>query len=300
MSMRPSVTDFRIPLMVAVALWFPAMAGASHAWRFGGYYDYGWFVPPAAMWLMVRRWQDPMDAVRAIPFHWTVVAVSVLLPWFLILRVMGRVDPAWRLPVVLCGLTAAVAGHLLLAGARGWRHSAGYLWITLLLCSALPWPSAVESGLVQWLTGRIVAFVAEWFQWFGRPVETLGDRLRLNEVTVEVTDGCSGVRSFQSFFMATWFFAELQRLRAGRAWLLLAAAFTAAFVVNVVRVYALAWIRFEHGMEAFVRAHDWLGWCAFLAGALFFHFMSGALAGAGRRVLIKRRMNNASSRSGLS
>ena len=47
----------------------------------------------------------------------------------------------------------------------------------------------------------------------GKPVEVLGDRLRLHDLTVEVTDGCSGVRSFQSFVMATWFFAELQRLR---------------------------------------------------------------------------------------
>ena len=44
-------------------------------------------------------------------------------------------------------------------------------------------------------------------------VVVMGDRLRLHQLTVEVTDGCSGVRSFQSFVMATWFFAELQRLR---------------------------------------------------------------------------------------
>lgn len=288
MNSRIPAADSWQPLLFAVALWFPAMMAASYAWRFGGYYDYGWFVPPAAMWLMIQRWRSEDVPSRPLPWRWLGPALAILVPWVLVLRVLGQVDPGWRLPMLLLGVTAAIGSHGLLAMGRGWRHSAGYLWITLLWVSALPWPSAVESGIVQWLTDQVVIAVAEWFQLAGRPVEIVGDRLRLHDVTVEVTDGCSGVRSFQSFFMATWFFAELQRLRAGRTAVLLAAACVAAFVVNVVRTHTLASIRFDHGLEAFDRAHDWLGLAAFLVSALFFYLVSGRLGSGKRRVLVRR------------
>ena len=289
MNPKFSSADSWLPLVFAVALWFPAMMAASYAWRFGGYYDYGWFVPPAALWLMIQRWRSDDAPLRPLRWGWVWTAVVVIVPWLLVLRVLGRVDPGWRLPIGLLGITAVIGSHLMLAGARGGRHSAGYVWITLLWCSALPWPSVVENGIVQWLTDQVVAVVAEVFQLAGRPVEIVGDRLRLHDITVEVTDGCSGVRSFQSFFMATWFFAEIQRLRAGRAAVLLGAACIAAFVVNAARTHTLAWIRFDWGQEAFDRAHDWLGLAAFVVSAVFFYVVSGKLGASPRRVLVRRR-----------
>lgn len=276
-----------LPLAGAAALWAPAMIAASQAWRHGEYYDYGWFVPPAALWLMFRRWQEAGDPVRLPPRRLVVTVAALLLPWILVLRVLGQADPTWRLPMGLLGITAAVAGHSLLAAARGWRASAGFLWITLLWMSALPWPSVVESRIVHHLTQGVVTAVAEVFRMFGKPVEVLGDRLGLHDLTVEVTDGCSGVRSFQSFVMATWFFAELQRLRLARVPVLLGCACGVAFAVNMARTYALARIRFEHGQEAFERAHDWLGLLAFMVSGVFFYVLSGRLSAEPRRTVVR-------------
>jgi exosortase/archaeosortase family protein len=111
--------------------------------------------------------------------------------------------------------------------------------------------------------------------------------LFLHGTTVEVTDGCSGVRSFQSFIMASWFFVELQRLRLAQAFTLLACACGVAFVVNMARTYALARIRFDFGEQAFARAHDWLGLLAFLASAVFFYVLSGWLGSAPRRAILR-------------
>jgi exosortase/archaeosortase family protein len=188
----------------------------------------------------------------------------------------------------LLALTAALAGHGLLAATRGWRFSAGFVWITLLAFSAIPWPSVMEQRIVENLTSGVMHAVAEWFQISGRPVEIVGDRLRLHELTVEVTDGCSGVRSFQSFVMATWFFAELQRMRTSRVMILLACACGAAFVVNTTRTWALATIRFDYGVEAFERAHDWLGFLAFAVSAVFFYGLSGWLSATPRRRVVRR------------
>lgn len=281
-----SGTQWLLPLLL-MALWVPAMIAASYGWRYGEYYDYGWFVPPAALWLMIRRWKDLGISPDSVSWRRLALSAAVLVPWVLVLRVLGQADPSWRLPMGLLGLTAALVSHVWIASAYGWRISAGFCWITLLALSALPWPSAVEVRIVEHLTDGVIHAVVEWFQISGRPVEMIGDRLRLHEVTVEVTDGCSGVRSFQSFMMATWFFAEVQRMRPARVAWLLAVACVTAFVVNTVRTHALASIRFDHGVEAFDRAHDWLGLLAFVVSAAVFYWVSGWLSAAPRREVVR-------------
>lgn len=262
------------------------MIAASYAWGHGEYYNYGWFVPPAAVFLIIRRWNETSGPVRLPTRGQVAAAAAVLLPWILILRVLGYADPAWRLPIGLLGATAAISSHGVIAWTRGWKTSAAFIWITLLWLSALPWPSVVETGIIHHLTKGVVTAVAEVFQMLGKPVVVLGDRLQLHDLTVEVTDGCSGVRSFQSFVMATWFFSELQRLPAARVLILLTCACGVAFVVNMGRTFALAQIRFVHGREAFERAHDSLGLLAFVLSGLIFYFLSGRLSATYRRTVV--------------
>ncbi len=284
--MPPTPSPTWLPLLGVAAVWTPAMLAASYVWGHGEYYDYGWFVPPAALWLTARRWHSLSGPLTLPRRRWVLAAAALLLPWILVLRVLGYADPSWRLPMILLGMTAAGASHGLLAVTRGWRVSAGFVWITLLWLSALPWPTVVETRIVHQLTQGVVTAVAELFQMFGKPVEVLGDRLRLHDISVEVTDGCSGVRSFQSFVMATWFFAELQHLRVSRALILLAWACVVAFVVNMARTYALAIIRFDHGPTAFAQAHDALGLLAFGISGLIFYLLSDKLAARPRRTVI--------------
>lgn len=276
-----------LPLAVFAALWAPAMIAASYEWGHGEYYNYGWFVPPAAVWLMARRWLD-LPSAQPVRWSWSIVALAVLLvPWLTGLRILGYADPSWRLPMSLLGVTGVVCGHTWIAWVRGSRASVGFVWITLLLVSALPWPSVMEAGIVHTLTRGVVALVAEIFQIMGKPVEVVGDRLQLHRLTVEVTDGCSGVRSFQSFVMATWFFAELQRLRSARTLVLLGFACGVAFLVNIARTYSLAEVRFSKGEAAFHEAHDLLGLLAFLVSGLLFYWISGRLSEAPRKKLLK-------------
>jgi exosortase len=268
-----------LPLWGTFLLWAPAMLAASYVWGHGEYYDYGWFVPPASIILTWRRWRDAsVLPARALRPRTIWLAALLLLPWIWVLRVLGYVDPSWRMPISLLGATAAIVSHAWLGATRGWRFSGSFFLITLLWLSALPWPSVVESGIVHHLTAGVIGAVAKFFHFLGEPVEILGDRLRLHGETVEVTDGCSGVRSFQSFVMATWFFAELQRLKAARTLALLACACGIAFLVNMARTFTLAEIRFTSGQAAFDRAHDWLGLLAFFVSGIAFFAISAKLS----------------------
>lgn len=277
----------KLPLVGWGAVWLPAMLGAAYSWRNGDYYDYGWFVPPAVIWFLLRRWNETAAPEAVVARSWMPVFL-LLLPWILVLRVLSHVDPSWRLPVGLLALTAALAGHWILARARGWAYSITFWKITLLALSAIPWPSAVESNLVHWLTDHVVGSAAELFRLVGQPVEVMGERMTLHGMVVEVTDGCSGVRSFQSFLMATWFFAELQRLGITNTLKLLLWGLVAAFVVNLTRACVLAQIRFTRGEAAADSAHDVVGLLAFLGSALFFFWLSGRLEVSSRRRVTRK------------
>ncbi len=57
-----------LPLVGLVSVWVPAMIASSSVWGQGDLYGYGWVVPPAAVWLMARRWQKTQSFLMATWF----------------------------------------------------------------------------------------------------------------------------------------------------------------------------------------------------------------------------------------
>jgi exosortase len=261
-----------------IALWIPAMFAASYTWTHGEYYSYGWFVPVAAGGLAWKRWARLDEKPLFVDAKYLIILIFIIIPTLTVLRIMCYADPAWRLPVGLLGFLAAISGHYILLLTRGWRVSLSFGCITLLWMSSLPWPAWIEFRIVKHLTEWVVTVAAEIFQICGKPVEIVGDRLRLHDLTVEVTDGCSGIRSFQSFVMASCFFAEFQSLKISKGLMLFVFACLVAFLINLARTYALAEIRFIYGLSAFEKAHDVLGLAAFFVSGTLFYLFSGKLA----------------------
>lgn len=143
--------------------------------------------------------------------------------------------------------------------------------------AALPLPSVVESRVVHTLTRAVLGVVARLFEWSGEPVVVAGELLMRNGVVVEVSEGCSGIRSFHWFVMGTWLFAELHRLAWRQVLALLAWAAGMAFAINVVRTWTLAEVRFTFGEAAFDAAHDWIGLAAFIVSAVLFQGFCGVM-----------------------
>ena len=81
----------------------------------------------------------------------------------------------------------------------------------------------------------------------------------VNGEVLDVAEGCSGIRSFQSSAMAALCLGELLRLGAVKRILLLLGGLGLAVVLNAGRIVVLARIAHRQGGEASDQAHDTVG-----------------------------------------
>ncbi|GAA5484129.1 exosortase/archaeosortase family protein [Haloferula sargassicola] len=263
----------REPLAWAIllsALWLQLFAACSYAWRFGEYYDYGWYVPPLVglfVWRLRHRLCQRPRGPRA-SLGWVVPGLIVLMAALTLLRILEWVDPLWTLP--LWSQALLVSGISLGALHRfgGSAVLLRFVPILVFALTALPLPKRLETQTVASLTRSVIASSQQLLEWTGHQVQTLGDRLVVNHELIHVTDGCSGIRSAQSFLMAALFFGEWMQLRWTGRLLMIAFGIATAWTFNVARATSLAWIRVHQGESAFDQAHDSAGLLAFAGGSL--------------------------------
>lgn len=253
-------------LALLFAIWAIVFVIGSYAWRYGDYYDYGWYVPPLALLIFLRRWRELPDApTRPGKFWWLGFAAAVPAWW--LARVLTVADPAWRLPQWIVAGLALAAGGWIVTRLKGRGASRSLLPVAAFALTAVPPPTVIEQSLVRHLSNGVVQLAAGIFNFCGRPVQVVGDRMASLGEWVEVADGCSGIRSLQGFLMVALFFGEWFRLQRFERLLLLGLSLGCVWLTNVARALLLAWLRFEHGPEAFSRWHDRLGLLAFAVAA---------------------------------
>ncbi len=257
---------------VLVLLWLPLFLALVTTWRQGTYYDYGWIVPLAAVYFAYSRVADLRVPIRPRIGNFrpllVILSISVFGLGLLVLRAFEVVDVTWRRILVPHALLVAFGSYGILSVAYGKAVARYFLPVLLFALTAVPLPSVLEQGLVQHFTAGVVAAAAECLRWLGHPIEVHGDLLVSIGRRVEVTAGCSGIRSFQSLFMAGLFFGELYRLRpVGRLGLLLAAV-GLAYLTNIARAVVLSLVSLSAGEAAFSRWHDTVGMAAFCIAML--------------------------------
>ncbi len=264
-------------MVVVVALWLHLFWTLVPMWRFGVYYEYGFFMPILVLGLAWRRW-GWVQEMAISPWHpsrtlqrtlWVLAggAFLALIP----LRVIETGDLGWRPPLIAHAVLVTVATHVLLALRGGWRISKFFAPVTLLAWSAVPYFYQVEQAFVRQLTGMVIDLTREIFLLQGRPVEILGERLVMGQQVCEVTEGCSGIRSIQSLVMAGLFFGELLWLRWYGRLALVGVALVAAVACNTGRAWYLAFLQFSDGTEAASAAHNGAGHVAFAVAAVLLY-----------------------------
>jgi exosortase len=212
-----------------------------------------------------------------LPTGWTlglVAAISAIA----FLRLLERSDPLWRIPIWMHALTVAGLWHLLLHRLTG--RSLHFLPVTILALTAVPLPPMIENALIRRLTELVLAYSVPVDRALGMPVEMAGTALTAQGRVLQIDDGCSGIRSFQSLLMISVFFGEFFRLAWWKRLVMVASGVAAAFLFNGLRTVTLTWIFFERGEARFHQFHDLVGMITFALSGIAVFWLASVLAGA--------------------
>jgi exosortase len=256
---------FTLSVLFVAILWFGLFRELSGEWSVNEQYNFGWFVPFFALYLFWLRWQDrppaeipnPKSQIVSLAAVATAIAALLLL---VPVRLFEIANPEWRLLAWIHASVVVVLTLLLLcwAGGKAWlRH---FAFPVAFIFIAVPWPTALETPVIQGLMRVVARVAAETAMLLGTPAQVEGNLIRVTKGLVGVNEACSGIRSLQTSVMIGLLFGEVRRLSLLRRLVLLVCAVIIALLANFVRAVFLVRIAATENLSAFSRWHDIAGY----------------------------------------
>jgi exosortase len=248
--------------LAIIASWAVLVTQTRHHWGGESYYNFGWFVPLMALWLLWKNLTGlPASSSSIRPLHLFIAIISMIL--VLPFHALSEVNPFWRLPLWIQACGVAVFCLTVTYGHYGKKGILAALFPLLFASTMIPWPYRMEVAIVQSLTKVVVKFAQDGLHFIGYPVELAGNTFVLGELTIGVSEACSGIRSLQALFMVTLFLGSL----FGQGWIRRLAAVlilpVIVIIVNTCRAIFLSIQVIENGDLAYEEWHDPAGYIAF-------------------------------------
>ncbi len=286
-------------------LWALLIYHLSIQWSVYEQYHFGWAVPFLCLYLVARRIPSrssiPIferssdllnDLIIAGKNHLScvlhtgqerslqseparlvwLVAIAALL--YAPIRWLYEANPLWRLLPLLWSLELIAATLCLVYWLRGvsgvWRY-----WPPVaFFLFAVPWPSSIESFLVNWLTRVDTATAVELLALVGVPSLQHGNSIEVATGSVGVDEACSGVRSLQATLMLSVFLGEFYRLSIFRRAVCVLASCVIAFLGNLARTVLLTWVSAAKGLTVLKDWHDPAGISVLLSAFIGLWFIA--------------------------
>jgi exosortase len=244
--------------LALAALWLPLLRLWGQAWSASPDQAYGWGVPALALYLAWERAQDRPAARppgrRGRALAWALVAAGLAL--FMAALPVLEANALWPTAQwsAAFGAAAVTLGGLILLGGGPW--AAHFAFPLAFVGTALTWPTPLHVWIAGDLAGANARLAAEFVSACGHPAVVDGNVITVGNGSVGVDEACSGLRSLQAVWMASWFFGEFFRLNAPRRLGLVAVAAAAALVGNLARTSFLTWQAAARGLAESERWHD--------------------------------------------
>jgi len=257
-----SVFKWALVLLPLAYLWFRLMNNLRLEWTTNPQYGYGLLVPFLCIGLLIRRWhafpqnrnQFQLSDFRISAFQFALFATLAFL--YLPTRLIEAAIPEWRpiqwsLGVIAIGLTLCT---IYVGKGRDWLRQLAFPICFFFV--AIPWPTLIETPIIQGLTRASAAIVIELLGWVGVPALAHGNVIEVSTGMVGIDEACSGIRSFQSSLMISLFLGEFYRLSRSRRWLLIPMGFVFSVAFNICRMSLLTLVAAKKGVAAISQYHD--------------------------------------------
>ena len=241
---------------ILVLLYWPVLRDLSAQWWDDANYNHGFLIPLFSGFLIWRE----RRLLRAIPPSGSALGLPVLLGGIglLLLGDIGAENFLTRssLIVILAGLILFLAGR---ATFRAVLFPLAYLFFMIPLPGILFY--AITFPLQQ-----IAAEQAAWtLELLGVPVLLDGNIIHLSQISLGVTEACSGIRSLISLLAGAAAWAYLMLPIGWSSVLFVLAAIPITILANAARVVATGligqWFGVEYASGFF---HEFAGWVVYI------------------------------------
>ncbi|MDF1824423.1 MAG: exosortase/archaeosortase family protein [Verrucomicrobiales bacterium] len=257
------------PFWLFLVLWFGQLCLALEpSWGDGTYYDYGYMVILLVPFFFHSRWSEIkgagdrliVEAPKMVQSPLVVIFFGAAFCSIVMLRLIQTVDSGWRAPLVVHAFLMIGFAAFCLSRVIGGRALLTFFPCAVLILLAVPLPSAVEFSLIHGLTERVVDTAVFANRMLGLPVTSSGETLFANGIPLHVSEGCSGIRSFQSSIFAGFVLGEFIRLSILNRLILLGLSLFTAFCMNCLRVIYLVQHAAGHPGADLQKVHDISGY----------------------------------------
>jgi exosortase len=252
-------------LLVAVmsVLYAPVLKILVRQWYNDADYSHGFLVPLLTLYLLWQRREKLAQIVRR-PSPWGVLVVLLSLG-LLFLGSLGAELFLARVSMLgtICGLIVYFCGGALL---RAMAFPLAFLLF------AIPIPVLIYNEIVfplQFVASKFATSTLEMLNLF--PVMREGNVLILPNMTLEVVEACSGIRSLMSLLALAAGYGYLAERSTVVRWLLFLAMVPLAIISNGTRVMITALMANYIGpraAEGFM--HEFSGWVIFVVATVLF------------------------------
>jgi exosortase len=173
-------------------------------------------------------------------------------------------NPDWRPIQWVHGILVVSLTLYLIKATCGKAWAKHFLLPCGFILIAVPWPSAIETPLIQELMNKVAALTVELLNWSGYSALQRGNIIELSSGSVGVDEACSGVRSLQSTLMAGVFLGGLYDLSWKRRLALVGGALACSLGLNFALAFMLTMIAVRGGHDGLARWHDPAGFAMLL------------------------------------
>lgn len=208
----------------------------------------------------------------------------------------AEVKPAgWGLWIVLLGVAQLIVGSLateyftmrtsmivitggVIIYVMGWEPYKRMQLPLLYLILMVPIPAIIYDSMTMPLKLFVAKVSVKGLVAFGYPVLREGNIIMLPNITLEVADACSGLRSLMSLIALSVAFAFLTQRGVWKKWVLIVSALPVAVVTNILRVFVTGILAKHYGKvaaEGFF--HEFAGFMVFFVAMVIMALIGWAL-----------------------